>query len=75
MTPCGQLEHLQRHAVVEPVDAGDAVGDGEHGADLGEVGAAGVEALDALPQDRGDLVWLDLHLLMLLVLRVRVEVF
>ena len=35
-----QLEHLQRHAVVEAVDAGDAVGDGEDGADLGEVGAS-----------------------------------
>ena len=29
-----QLQHLQRHAVVEAVDAGDAVGDGQHGADL-----------------------------------------
>jgi hypothetical protein len=45
------------------VDAGDAVGHGEHGAHLGEVGAAGVEALDPLPQDRGDLVGLDFHLL------------
>ena len=59
----GKLEHLERHAVVEAVDAGDAVGDGEHGAHLGEVGAAGVEALDPLPQDRGDLVGLDFHLL------------
>ncbi len=59
----GKLEHLQGHAVVEPVDAGDSVGHGEHGADLGEIGAAGLEALDALPQDRGDLVWLDFHLL------------
>ena len=32
-------------------------------ADLGEVGAAGVEAFDPLPQDRGDLVGLDFHLL------------
>ena len=42
-----QLEHLERHAVLEAVDAGDAVGDGQHGADLGQVRAAGVEALDA----------------------------
>ena len=56
-----QLEHLQRHAVVEPVDAGDAVGDREHGADLGEVGAVGVQSLDPLSQDRCDLVGLDLH--------------
>ena len=56
-----QLEHLQRHAVVEAVDAGDPVGDGEHRADLGEVGAAGVQSLDPLAQDRCDLVGLDLH--------------
>ena len=48
----GELEHLQRHAVVEPVDAGDSVGDREHGSDLGEVRAAGVQALDPLAQDR-----------------------
>ena len=42
----GQVEHLQRHAVVEPVDAGDAVGDREHGADLREVGGVGLESLD-----------------------------
>ena len=46
-----QLEHLERHAVVEAVNAGDSVGDREHGADLGEVGAAGLEAFDALAQD------------------------
>ena len=47
----GKLEHLQRHAVVEPVDAGDAVGDREHGADLREVGGVGVEAFDPLSQN------------------------
>jgi len=47
----GQVEHLERHAVLEPVDAGDAVGHGQHGADLGQVRAAGVEALDATLQD------------------------
>ena len=56
-----ELEHLERHAVLEAVHAGDAVGDGQHGADLGEVGAAGVEALDAALEDVGDLVGLDLH--------------
>ena len=44
----GQVEHLERHAVVEPVDAGDAVGDREHGADLGEVGGVGLQSLDPL---------------------------
>ena len=62
----GQLEHLQRHAVVEPVDAGDAVGDREHGADLGEVGALGLQALDPLAQDLGNLVRLDFHVVWLL---------
>jgi hypothetical protein len=57
-----QLEHLERHAVVEAVDAGDAVGDRENGAHLGEVGAPLVHAADPLAQDAGDLVWLDIHL-------------
>ena len=56
-----QLEHLERHAVVEPVDAGDPVADLEHGADLGEVRRAGVHALDPLREDASDLVRLDLH--------------
>ena len=58
----GQLEHLERLAVLEAVDAGDAVGHREDGADLGEVGLALVEPLDAALEDGGDLVWLDLHL-------------
>ena len=49
-----ELEHLHREAVLEAVDAGDAVADLEHGADLGEVGLD-VELLDPLLQDRGDL--------------------
>ncbi len=56
-----QLEQLERHAVVEPVDARDAVGDRQDRADLGQVGAAVLEPLDALLEDAGDLVWLDLH--------------
>ena len=35
--------------------------DREHGADLGQLGLAGVEALDAALEDGGDLVGLDLH--------------
>ena len=56
-----QVEQLERHAVVEPVDAGDAVGDREHGADLGEVGGVGLQPLDPLPEDLRNLVGLDLH--------------
>jgi hypothetical protein len=43
------------------VDARDAVGHRENGADLGKVRAAVVDALDALLEDARDLVWLDLH--------------
>ncbi len=57
----GQLEHLEGHAVLEAVDAGDAVADREDGADLGQVRLAGVQVLDAGLQDAGDLVGLDLH--------------
>ena len=57
----GQVEHLERHAVVEPVHAGDAVGDREHGADLREVGGVGLESLDPRSQDLRNLVGLDLH--------------
>ena len=56
-----ELEHLERHAVLEAVDARDAVGDRQDGADLGQLGLAGVEALDAALEDGGDLVGLDLH--------------
>ena len=57
-----ELEHLERHAVVEPVDAADAVGDRQDGADLGQVRLRAVEALDPALEDRGDLIGLDLHL-------------
>src|SRR6185436_1113691 len=56
-----QLEHLERHAVLEAVDARDAVGDRQDRADLGEVRLARVEALDAALEDGRDLVRLDLH--------------
>jgi hypothetical protein len=46
-----QLEHLERHAVLEAVDARNAVAHRQHGADLGQVRPAGVEALDARLQD------------------------
>ena len=38
MTPCGKLEQLARHDLLEAVDARDAVADREDRADLGEVG-------------------------------------
>jgi hypothetical protein len=56
-----QLEHLQRHAVVEAVDAGDAVGHGKDRADLGEVGGIRLQPLDPLAQNRCNLVGLDFH--------------
>jgi hypothetical protein len=49
-----ELEHLQRHGVLEAVDARDAVADLEHAADLGEIGLD-VVLLDPLLQDGGDL--------------------
>jgi hypothetical protein len=55
-----QLEHLERQAVLQPVDAGDAVADGDDRADLGEV-RLDVELLDPLLEDRGDLFGAQLH--------------
>src|SRR6202035_4513094 len=50
-----------RHAVLQAVQTRDAVGDGEHGADLGQLGLPGVEPLDAALQNAGYLVGIDLH--------------
>ena len=55
-----ELEHLERDTVLEAVDAGDAVADLQHGADLREVGLD-VELLDPFLQDRGDLFGAQLH--------------
>ena len=49
-----ELEPLERDAVLEAVDASDAVADLEDGADLREVGLD-VELLDSILEDRGDL--------------------
>ena len=46
-----QLEHLERHAVLETVDPADAVCDGQDRSDLGEVGTGRVETLDPTLQD------------------------
>jgi hypothetical protein len=56
-----QLEHLERHAVVQAVHAADAVGDRQDRPHFGEVRRAFLEPLDAAFEDAGDLVWLDLH--------------
>ena len=50
----GELHHLAGLHVVEAVDAGDAVADGQHLADLGDLGLL-AEVLDLLLEDRGDL--------------------
>ena len=55
-----ELDHLARFDLVEPVDAGDAVADREHPADLGHLGL-GAEVRDLLLEDRGDLGGADIH--------------
>src|SRR5439155_2336210 len=49
-----ELQHLRGDVVLEPVDAGDAVADLEHGADLGQIGLD-VVLLDPRLQDLRDL--------------------
>jgi len=49
-----ELEHLERHGILESVDAGDPVAYLEHAADLGEV-CLHVVLLDPSLEDRGDL--------------------
>ena len=56
-----ELDHLAGLDVVEAVDAGDAVADRQHLADLGDLGL-GAEILDLLLQDRGDFGGADVHL-------------
>ena len=55
-----ELDHLAGLHVVEPVDAGDAVADRQHLADLGDLGLL-AEVLDLLLQDRGDFCGADIH--------------
>ena len=56
----GELDHLAGLDVVEAVDAGDAVADRQHLADLGDLGLL-AEILDLLLEDRGDLSGADIH--------------
>src|SRR5690606_28893520 len=48
-----ELDHLAGLDVVEAVDAGDAVADRQHGADLGDLGL-GAEIGDLVANDLGD---------------------
>ena len=61
VTSCGSSSISNDMAVLEAVDARDAVGHRQDRADLGEVRLARVEALDAALEDGRDLVRLDLH--------------
>src|ERR687888_640511 len=56
-----------RSTTLQAVNASDAVGDRQHGPDLREIGALGLQALDPLAEDARDLVRLDLQLGQLLV--------
>ena len=55
-----ELDHLAGLDVVEAVDAGDAVADGEHLADLGDLGLL-AEILDLVLEDCGDFRGADVH--------------
>ena len=56
----GELDHLARHHAGEPVDAGDAVADLDHAADLADVDAR-LELLNFLLNDGSDLVGFEFH--------------
>ena len=56
----GELDHLAGLDLVETVDAGDAVADRQHLADLGDFRLL-AEILDLLLEDRGDLSGPDIH--------------
>ena len=56
----GELDHLASLAIVEPVDAGDAVAHRQHLADLGDFRLL-AKILDLLFEDRGDLGGPDIH--------------
>ena len=56
----GKFDHLAGLDVVEAVDAGDAVADRQHLADLGDLRLV-AEILDLLLEDRGDFCGADIH--------------
>ena len=55
-----ELDHLAGLHIVEAVDAGDAVADRKHLADLGDLGLL-AEVLDLLFQDGGNFCGADIH--------------
>jgi hypothetical protein len=55
-----ELDHLAGLDVVEAVDAGDAVADRQHGADLADLGL-GAEARDLVADDLGNFSGADVH--------------
>src|SRR5215212_1183158 len=55
-----ELDHLAGLDVVEPVDAGDAVTDGQHLSDFGNLSLL-AEILDLVLQDRGNFRGADVH--------------
>jgi hypothetical protein len=55
-----ELDHLAGLDVVEAVDAGNAVADRQHGADLGHLGV-GAEIGDLVPDDLRDFCGTDIH--------------
>ena len=60
ITPCGKLQHLAGHRVLDAVDAGDAVAERDDAADLGDVDVDGVAA-DLVADDFGYLFGFDVH--------------
>ena len=56
----GELDHLAGHHARQAVDAGDAVADFQHAADLADVDLRR-EVLDFLLNDRGDFVAIEFH--------------
>src|SRR3954465_137145 len=55
-----EFDHLAGLDIVEAVDAGDAVADGQHLSDFGNLGLL-AEILDLVLQDRGNLRGADIH--------------
>ncbi len=56
----GELDHLAGLDVVEPIDAGDAVADRQHGPDLGDFGLS-AEVRDLVADDLGNFSGADVH--------------
>ncbi len=64
ITPCGKLQHLAGHRVLDAVDAGDAVAERDDAADLGDVDVDRVAA-DLVANDLGYLFGFDVHVCVL----------